>query len=115
LRTDRAASVVAAIGDAAVVAPDLLGPEVLSTLRGLERGGKVTTARAEIALRRFERAPVQTIKTGNLLGRTWELRHNLSAYDACYVALAEILGARLITADRALAKAPALALPITVV
>jgi predicted nucleic acid-binding protein len=90
---------VAAIGDEAVVAPDLLGPEVLSTLRGLERGDKLTVARAETALRRLERAPVQTIKTGNLLGRAWELRHNLSAYDACYVALAEVLGARLVTAD----------------
>lgn len=71
MRTDRAPSVVAAIDDEAVAAPDLLGPEVLSTLRGLERGGKVTIARAETALRRFERAPVQTIKTGNLLG--WAL------------------------------------------
>jgi len=58
---------------------------------------------------------VRTVKTGNLLGRAWELRYNLSAYDACYVALAEVLGARLVTADQSLVRAPALAIPLTVV
>jgi predicted nucleic acid-binding protein len=106
---------VAAVGHEAVIAPDLIGPEVVSTPRGLERGGKLTSTRAETALRRFERAPVQTVNTANLLARAWELRHNLSAYDACYVALAETLGARLITADQSLTKAPALAIPITVI
>jgi predicted nucleic acid-binding protein len=106
---------VAAVGEEPVVAPDLIGPEVVSTLRGLERGGKVTTARAETALVRFGRAPVQTVKTGNLLGRAWELRHNVSAYDGCYLALAELLGARLVTGDQALSKAPGLAVAITLV
>jgi predicted nucleic acid-binding protein len=84
LRTARGPAVAAAVGHEAIVAPDLIGPEVVSTLRGLERGGKLTSTRAETALRRFERAPVQTVKTANLLARAWELRHNLSAYDACY-------------------------------
>lgn len=103
------------MGDEPVVAPDLLGPEVVSTLRGLERAGKLTTARAETALYRLERAPVQMVKTRNLLGRAWELRHNVSAYDGCYVALAELLGARLVTADEALSKTPGLAAAITLV
>ena len=106
---------MAAVGDEPVVAPDLLGPEVVSTLRALERRGKVTTARAETALRRFERAPVQRVKTANLLARTWELRHNVSAYDGCYVALAELLDARLVTADGALSKAPGIKVPIALV
>ena len=41
-----------------------------------------------------------------LLGRVWELRHNLTAYDAVYVALAEVLDARLLTRDRRIAAAP---------
>ncbi len=40
-----------------------------------------------------------------LLGRVWELRHNLTAYDAVYVALAEVLDARLVTRDRRIAAA----------
>jgi predicted nucleic acid-binding protein len=50
-----------------------------------------------------------------LLGRIWQLRHNLSAYDATYVALAEALGCALLTADARLAAAPGVACDVTVV
>jgi hypothetical protein len=50
-----------------------------------------------------------------ILGRVWQLRDNLSAYDACYVALAEQLGCALLTADQRLACAPGTRCPITVV
>ena len=58
---------------------------------------------------------MQTVKTGNLLSRAWELRHNVSAYDGCYLALAELLGARVVTGDEGLSKAPGLAVTITLV
>ena len=50
-----------------------------------------------------------------LLDRVWELRDNLSAYDASYVALAELLGCSLLTADARLSRAPGIRCPITVV
>ena len=50
-----------------------------------------------------------------MLGRIWELRDNLSAYDASYAALAEQLGCALLTADRRLSRAPAIGCPITLV
>jgi predicted nucleic acid-binding protein len=50
-----------------------------------------------------------------ILDRVWQLRDNLSAYDATYVALAEQLGCALLTADQRLAGAPGLRCPITVV
>ncbi len=50
-----------------------------------------------------------------ILGRVWQLRDNLSAYDACYVALAEELGCALLTADQRMTRAPGTRCPITVV
>jgi len=50
-----------------------------------------------------------------LLDRVWELRDNLSAYDASYIALAELLSCNLVTADRRLSRAPGIGCPVTVV
>jgi predicted nucleic acid-binding protein len=50
-----------------------------------------------------------------LLGRAWELRENMTAYDATYVALAEAIGGELVTADRWLAAAPGPVCPIVVI
>jgi predicted nucleic acid-binding protein len=50
--------------------------------------------------------PIAVYPTAALLRRVWELRDNVTAYDACYVALAEALRCPLVTADRRLAKAP---------
>jgi predicted nucleic acid-binding protein len=83
------------------VAPDLIGVETVSTLRRLEHQGDLDPDRAKDA-------PVQTVKTAGLLERAWELRHNLSAYDAAYLALAEDLGCELATLDDRLSRAPGL-------
>lgn len=87
-------------------APALLDYEVVSGLRGLVRGGHLSELRALEALDDFEDLPVQRWQgAGGLRRRVFQLRHNLSAYDGAYVALAESLDCTLVTRDRRLARA----------
>lgn len=88
-------------------APDLLGVEVLQTLRGLLRGGKLTSGRAEQAVDDFGAMPLFRHPLAAHEERVWTLRDVASAYDASYVALAEALGFSLLSADRRLARAAA--------
>jgi predicted nucleic acid-binding protein len=95
-------------------APHLLDLEVTQVLRRLALQGVVSVVRAEEAVRdlldlRITRYPHQV-----LLPRIWQLRHNLSAYDAAYIVLAEKLRAPLITRDGRLASAPGHAAAIEV-
>jgi predicted nucleic acid-binding protein len=89
-----------------LTAPELIDLEVLSAVRGLHHVGKLSTRRAEVALQDLTDLPLERVAHGPLLGRCWELRDNLTAYDAVYVALAEAVAAPLVTADRGLARAP---------
>lgn len=90
----------------AIHVPELLFVEVLSALRGNERGGELPHGRAEQAYEALRRLPcIRWSHHDELIGRVWELRANVSACDATYVALAERLDATLITADRPLASA----------
>lgn len=89
-----------------LAAPEILDVEVLSALRRLVRDGTLAQGRARRALRDLCRAGIARSSHRPLLTRMWELRDNLSAYDASYVTLAEHIGAPLVTADRALASAP---------
>ena len=86
-----------------LVAPDLLRVEVLSALRRHVAGGSLTRRQAEHAVDDLLALPITVYPTGPLLRRCWALRSNITTYDACYVALAEALGAPLLTADRRLA------------
>jgi predicted nucleic acid-binding protein len=86
------------------VAPDLLIFEVLAVLRREERRGRLTARRGAAALRDLEDMPVALFSTGALVDRAWELRHNFSAGDAMYVALAEVLDQPLLTGDGALSR-----------
>lgn len=87
-------------------APHLVDLELLSALRrrvslgelSIDRATDIRSDFAELALTRYPHEPLND--------RIWELRENLTAYDASFVALAEILGAPLITCDAALASAP---------
>lgn len=79
--------------------------EVFSAIRGLTAGGSITVGTAAQALGRLRRAEVEKVQTEPLVPRMWALRHNLSAYDAPYVALAEARGLTLLTADAPLARA----------
>lgn len=86
-----------------LAAPSLIDLEVLSVWRGLARAGKLPESRVEAALIDLTDLPIQRVHMTTLLGRCWELRHNLTTYDAAYVALAERLDAALVTADKKLA------------
>jgi len=87
-------------------APALLDYEVVSALRGLTLRGNLLPARAEDALTDFDDLAIVRWTGGDgLRRRAFSLRHNLSAYDAAYVALAEALECPLLTRDWRLAKA----------
>jgi predicted nucleic acid-binding protein len=87
-------------------APHLLDVEVVQALRRLVRVGDVTAARAGAAIADLTLADVLRHSHVDLLGRAWQLRANLTAYDAVYVALAEALDAALVTCDGPLGAAP---------
>jgi predicted nucleic acid-binding protein len=94
------------LANAALNAPHLLDSEVVDVLHRLARGDRVRGDDAERALATWRRIAVSRYPTVGMIDRIWELRHNVSAYDAAYVALAEQLDCNLITADRRLAAAP---------
>lgn len=101
--------------DITVHAPSFLGIEVASALRGLVRGRHASAERAARALADLADADIALHDPSPLLPRVWQLRDNLSAYDAAYVALAETLGASLVTMDARIARAPGLRTTVDVI
>jgi predicted nucleic acid-binding protein len=89
-----------------LAAPDLLRVETVSVIRRQFASGALTPAQASNAIEDLLNIPITVYPTAPLLRRAWELRDNVTAYDACYVALAEALGCALATADQRLANAP---------
>ena len=96
-------------------APELLDVQVLHVLRRAAERDLLTPQRAEAALHLLESLPITRHSHALLRRRCWQLRANLSAYDSTYVALAEGLGARLLTRDARIARAPGLAAMVEVV
>ena len=86
-------------------APHLIDLEIAQVLRRYASAGQITPERGRTALADFTDFPIQRYPHDILLPRIWELRHNLTAYDAAYVALAEALGTPLLTRDERLAGA----------
>jgi predicted nucleic acid-binding protein len=86
-------------------APHLLDLEIAQSLRRLVREGVVSAERADDALSDLMVLRILRHPHHSLLPRIWQLRHNLSAYNAAYAALAENLGAVLLTRDCRLASA----------
>jgi predicted nucleic acid-binding protein len=95
-------------------APHLIDAEVGQALRRRVAARKLRDDNALAALSRLVGLPLRRIAHVDLLGRTWELRHNLSFYDGLYVALAERLQMPLLTLDGRLAKAASAATRIEV-
>lgn len=85
--------------------PHLAIAEVASVLRSWLARGEITERRASGAVEDLAVFPATRYESEPLLSRVWQLRHNLSAYDAHCVALAEALGAPLLTGDARLARA----------
>jgi predicted nucleic acid-binding protein len=98
-----------------VAIPHLADAEVVSAMRAQVLRGSVGADDAGDALARWTRLGVRRFPLFGLVPRIWELRDNLTAYDATYVALAEALACELVTADARLARAPGPTCPITVV
>lgn len=88
-----------------LVAPALIDLEVLSVWRDLARSGQLEARRASLALDDLLSIPLRRVDHTRLLRRCWELRDNLTTYDAAYVALAEALSVPLLTGDQRLARA----------
>jgi predicted nucleic acid-binding protein len=88
-----------------LAAPHLLDVEVAQVLRRHNAGGELNDARARDALQTLADFPARRYAHAELLDRIWQLRHNLTAYDAAYIALAEALDATLLTRDARLAAA----------
>lgn len=84
----------------------MLDLEVAQVLRRFVRDGSLSVERAEAALQDLTDARFTRYPHVPLLPRIWELRHNLTAYDGAYIALAELLDAPLITRDRRIGSAP---------
>ncbi|MDP9435825.1 MAG: type II toxin-antitoxin system VapC family toxin [Actinomycetota bacterium] len=91
-----------------LAAPELVDLEVASVLRRLVLAGSLPLRHADLALADLVELPLQRAAHRSLLARCWQLRSNVTVYDAAYIALAEALGALLVTADARLAAAPGL-------
>ena len=89
-----------------LAAPELVDLEVASVWRRQVRAGAMDDRRAVLALADLGTLPLRRTPHRPLLARCWELRDNLTIYDAAYIAVAEAWGVLLLTADARLAKAP---------
>ncbi len=94
------------LGDEELAAPHLIDSEVTHVLRGLVRRGVLSEEQGDLALDGFTQLTLARFPADWLRVRMWALRHNLSGYDATYVALTEMIDATaLLTTDARLAAA----------
>lgn len=95
--------------------PHLVDVEVAEALRRCAASGEIDADDATLAITALRELPLERHGHDALLDRVWALRRNLTAYDAVYVALAEALGAVLLTCDGKLARAPGVAAQVELV
>lgn len=93
-------------------APHVIDAEVLDAVRRIVLAGGIAPERGGAALEDFASIPIVRFPHRRLLMRVWALRDNVTAADGLYVALAEALGAPLVTTDASLARAPGLQIEI---
>jgi predicted nucleic acid-binding protein len=117
LRTPAAAAVEARLfrADETLHAPHLLDLEIAQVLRRHALRGWLAVDHCHMVLDTLMDFPLQRYPHRDLLPRVWELRDNLTAYDATYIALAEMLDVPLVTRDRRMAAAPGLRAMIEVI
>lgn len=95
------------LGDEELAAPHLIDSEVMHVVRGLVRREVLTAQQGDLAVEGFAELTLTRFAADWLRPRIWALRHNLSAYDATYVALTEMTDATsLLTTDTRVATAP---------
>lgn len=105
--------------DAHWAAPEHVVVEVFSGVRGRWLGHRISEKRAGDAVAAMADSTIELVAATSLLDRMWELRNNVSGYDAAYLAVAETFGCTLVTADARLGRVPdvrcevRVALPIT--
>ncbi|MEQ4720023.1 type II toxin-antitoxin system VapC family toxin [Nonomuraea sp. B19D2] len=104
-----------AMSDPHWIGPHHLITEVVSGIRGLLLGGKISQDRAEEALSALADAEIELVDVRPHLARVWQLRANMTAYDAAFVAVAEAEECVLVTGDSRLATAPGVRCTVNVI
>jgi predicted nucleic acid-binding protein len=112
LRTALGENLARRLTGAALVAPALIDCEVLAVLRKLVLKKEIRHERAGAALDDLSLWPIRRLPAIDLLREAWSLRHNVSAYDAFYIAAARLYGAPVLTADGPLSRVPRLGVVI---
>ena len=112
LKTPLGLALAELVERASLIAPELLDAEVLSVLRRAALGGRLEEGRALAALDDLAVWPVDRLPTRTLARLAWRHLHNVSAYDALYVAAARAHDATLLTADGRLSRAPGLGIVV---
>ena len=106
LRTRIGRAAMSLLEDSELYAPELLDAEVLAALRRAWLADRVSESRVQEALEDLESWPIRRVPHVPLLHAAWAIRHNISGYDAFYVAAAQRFDAQLLTADGPLSRAP---------
>jgi predicted nucleic acid-binding protein len=112
LQTSLGLKLAGIIEGASLLAPELLDVEVLSVLRRAVLRRQLTEQRALLAIEDLVDWSIDRLPHISLVWAAWRHRNNVSAYDAFYVAAAQIAGASLLTADGPLSRAPSLGIVV---
>lgn len=106
LRTAAGQQVSATMATAALFAPELVDAEVLAVLRREVLGGRLDAARAREAVEDLRAWDLDRVRHRELVERAWDYRHNATAYDALYLATADVRAATVLTVDGPLSRIP---------